>query len=179
MNTLALGLGNLAGPDLLIILSIVLILFGAKKFRLSHGRLRAQHCRAHCRALRDHGIQSEAEKPFGPPSYRTDPTRERQTRFIVFIEETTRTNKFISLEQPGPKRVTDKAMSQKIIDFEPGRKALKKNGFDDKQNPVTLMERSRVPFRLPEDWLEFLLTVVLFVGLLSGLVGGVIASWRF
>jgi sec-independent protein translocase protein TatA len=31
MNTLALGLGNLAGPDLLIILSIVLILFGAKK----------------------------------------------------------------------------------------------------------------------------------------------------
>jgi sec-independent protein translocase protein TatA len=31
MHTLALGLGNLAGPDLLIILSIVLILFGAKK----------------------------------------------------------------------------------------------------------------------------------------------------
>ncbi len=31
MNTLALGLGNLAGPDLLIILAIVLILFGAKK----------------------------------------------------------------------------------------------------------------------------------------------------
>jgi sec-independent protein translocase protein TatA len=31
MNTLALGLGNLAGPDLLIILSIVLVLFGAKK----------------------------------------------------------------------------------------------------------------------------------------------------
>ena len=91
----------------------------------------------------------------------------------MFIEETTRTNKFISLEQPGPKRVTDKVMSQKIIDFEPGRKALKKNGFDDKQNPVTLMERSRVPFRLPEDWVEFLLTVVLFVGLLSGLVGGV------
>ena len=31
---------------------------------------------------------------------------------------------------------------------------------------------------LTEDWLEFLLTVVLFVGLLSSLVGGVIASWR-
>jgi sec-independent protein translocase protein TatA len=31
MNTLALGLGNLAGPDLLVILSIVFVLFGAKK----------------------------------------------------------------------------------------------------------------------------------------------------
>jgi sec-independent protein translocase protein TatA len=31
MNTLALGLGNLAGPDLLIILLIVFVLFGAKK----------------------------------------------------------------------------------------------------------------------------------------------------
>jgi hypothetical protein len=28
-------------------------------------------------------------------------------------------------------------------------------------------------------WLEFLLTIVLFVGLLSGLVDGVITSWRF
>jgi hypothetical protein len=70
-------------------------------------------------------------------------------------------------------------MSQKIIDYERGRKALKKNGFDDEQNRVTPMGRSRLPFSLPEDWLEFLLTVVLFVGLLSGLVGGVIASWRF
>jgi sec-independent protein translocase protein TatA len=31
MNTLALGIGNLGGPDLLIILLIVLVLFGAKK----------------------------------------------------------------------------------------------------------------------------------------------------
>jgi hypothetical protein len=31
MDTLALGLGNLAGPDLLIILLIVFVLFGAKK----------------------------------------------------------------------------------------------------------------------------------------------------
>jgi len=46
-------------------------------------------------------------------------------------------------------------MSQKIIDFEPGRKALKKNGFDDKQNPVTLMERSRVPFGYRKIGLSF------------------------
>jgi sec-independent protein translocase protein TatA len=31
MNILALGLGNFGGPDVLIILLIVLILFGAKK----------------------------------------------------------------------------------------------------------------------------------------------------
>jgi hypothetical protein len=98
---------------------------------------------------------------------------------MIFIEETTSTNKFRSLERPGPKQVTNQVMSQKIIDFERGRKALKKNGFDDKQNRVTLMERSRIFSKLPEDWFEFLLTVVLFVGLLSGLVGGVIASWRF
>jgi hypothetical protein len=65
-----------------------------------------------------------------------------------------------------------------IIDFESGRKRLKKHGFADEQNRVRLMERSRVPSRLPEDWIEFLLTFVLFVGLLLGLVGGVIASWR-
>jgi hypothetical protein len=98
---------------------------------------------------------------------------------MIFTEETTSTNKFRSHEQPGPKQFTNKVMSQKIIDFEPGRKALKKNGFDDEQNRVTLKERGRISSRLPEDWLEFLLTVVFFVGLLSGLVGGVIASWRF
>ena len=31
MNVLALGFGNFGGPDLLIILLIVLVLFGAKK----------------------------------------------------------------------------------------------------------------------------------------------------
>jgi sec-independent protein translocase protein TatA len=31
MNILAIGIGNLGGPDLLIILLIVLVLFGAKK----------------------------------------------------------------------------------------------------------------------------------------------------
>jgi hypothetical protein len=75
--------------------------------------------------------------------------------------------------------VLAKDPTRKIIDFESGRKALEKNGFDDDQNRVKLMKRSRVPSRLPEDWPEFLLTVVLFVGLLSGLVGEVIASSPF
>jgi len=60
-----------------------------------------------------------------------------------------------------------------------GRKALNGNGFADEPNGVRLMERSRLPFRLLEDWPELLLTLVLFVGSLSGLVGGVIASSRF
>ncbi|HXM25215.1 MAG TPA: hypothetical protein VN957_04265 [Chthoniobacterales bacterium] len=69
--------------------------------------------------------------------------------------------------------------TRNIIDFESGRKALEKVDFDDEQNRVRLMERSGVPSRLPEDWLQSLMTVVFFVALLLGLVGGVIASWRF
>jgi hypothetical protein len=69
--------------------------------------------------------------------------------------------------------------TRNIIDFESGRKALEKVDFDDEQNRVRLMKRSGVPSRLPEDWLQFLMTVVFFVALLLGLVGGVIASWRF
>ena len=68
--------------------------------------------------------------------------------------------------------------TRNIIDFESGRKALKQDGFADEQNRVRLMHRSRVPSRLPEDWLEPLLTLVLFVGLLLGLIGEVITSWR-
>ncbi len=69
--------------------------------------------------------------------------------------------------------------TRNIIDFESRRKALEKVDFDDEQNRVGLMERIAVPSRIPEDWLEFLMTVVFFVMLLLGLVGGVIASWRF
>jgi hypothetical protein len=69
--------------------------------------------------------------------------------------------------------------TRNIIDFESGRKALEKVDFDDQQNRMGLMERIGVPSRLPEDWLEFLMTVVFFVMLLLGLVGGVVASWRF
>jgi hypothetical protein len=75
--------------------------------------------------------------------------------------------------------VFEKQPTRNIIDFESGRKALEKVDCDDEQNRMGLMERSGVPSRLPEDWLEFLMTVVFFVMLLLGLVGGVVASWRF
>ena len=75
--------------------------------------------------------------------------------------------------------IFEKHPTRNIIDFESGRKALEKVDCDDEQNRMGLMERSGVPSRLPEDWLEFLMTVVFFVILLLGLVGGVVASWRF
>jgi hypothetical protein len=75
--------------------------------------------------------------------------------------------------------VFEKHTTRNTIDFESGRTALKKVDFDDGQNRVRLMERGGVLSRLPVDWLEFLLTVVSFVMLLLGLVGEVVASWRF
>jgi hypothetical protein len=74
--------------------------------------------------------------------------------------------------------VFEKDPARNIIDFESGRRALQEDGFADEQNRVRLMERSRIPSRLPGDWLEFLLTLVLFAGSLVGVVGEVYASWR-
>jgi hypothetical protein len=75
--------------------------------------------------------------------------------------------------------IFEKHPTRNIIDFESGRKALTKVDFDDEQNRARPMERCSVASRLPVDWLEFLLTVVFFVMLLLGLVGAVVASWRF
>jgi hypothetical protein len=74
--------------------------------------------------------------------------------------------------------VFEKGPTRNIIDFESGRRALEGNGFADEQNRVRLMEPSRVSSRLPGDWLEFLLTFVLFAGSLVGVIGEVYASWR-
>lgn len=71
-----------------------------------------------------------------------------------------------------------KDATRNIIDFESGRRALHEDGFADEQNRVRLMQRSRLPSRLPGDWLEFLLTFVLLAGSLVGVVGEVYASWR-
>jgi hypothetical protein len=75
--------------------------------------------------------------------------------------------------------VLEEHPTRNIIDFESGRKALEKVDLDDQQNRMGPMERIGAPSRLPEDRLEFLMTVVFFVLLLLGLVGGVVASWRF
>jgi sec-independent protein translocase protein TatA len=69
MNTLALGLGNLAGPDLLIILSIVLVLFGAKKLpdlARSIGQSMNEFRKA--REDLDRDLQDAGTQPFQPRS---------------------------------------------------------------------------------------------------------------
>ena len=103
---------------------------------------------------------------------------ENHIRKIMIFEEANK-RKLQDCELRNFGEVFEKHPTRNIIDFESAGEALKKVDFDDEQNRVRLMERSGVPSRLPVDWLEFLLTVVFFVVLLLGLVGGVIASWRF
>jgi hypothetical protein len=98
-------------------------------------------------------------------------------KIMIFEEANKRKLQDCGLRNFG--EVFQKHPTRNIIDFESGRKTLEKVDFDDKQNRVRLMQRSGVPSKLPEDRLEFLLTVIFFVVLLLGLVGGVVASWRF
>jgi hypothetical protein len=76
------------------------------------------------------------------------------------------------------REVFEKDPTRNIIDFESGRRALQGERLADEQSRVRLMQRSRVASRLPDDWLEFLLTFVLFAGSLVGVVGEFYASWR-
>ena len=69
--------------------------------------------------------------------------------------------------------------ARNIIDFESGRRALENHSLNDEQNRVRRVERNRLSCRLPYDWLELLLVIVLLAGSLLSLVGGLIASWRF
>ena len=105
------------------------------------------------------------------------PQKADEKGLIVIIEEANK-SKLQDCELGSSGEVFENDPTGNIIDFESGRRALEQDGIDDEQNRVRPMERSRVASRLPEDWLEPLLTLVLFVGLLLGLVGGVIASWR-
>ena len=68
----------------------------------------------------------------------------------------------------------DEVPTQRIINFESGRKALEKAWFEEEQSRAMLVERTRLPRRLPEDWLEFLLTMALFFAVLLGLYVGFI-----
>lgn len=75
--------------------------------------------------------------------------------------------------------VPDEVPTQRIIYFESGRKAPEKARLEEERSRVMLVERSRLEGRLPEDWLEFLLTIALFFALLLGLYGALIGSWLF
>jgi hypothetical protein len=94
------------------------------------------------------------------------------------MEETNR-NMLKNPERRTLRDVPDEVPTQRIINFESGRKALEKGPLKEEQSRARLVERSPLQGRLPEDWLEFLLRIALFFALLLGLYVGLIGSWRF
>ena len=72
MHTLALGFGNFGGPDLIIILVIVLVLFGAKKLpELARGLGQSMNEFRKAREELDGELQTASNDLKGQP--RTDP----------------------------------------------------------------------------------------------------------
>jgi hypothetical protein len=96
---------------------------------------------------------------------------------MVIIEERNR-NKLGNPERPDSGKGTDE-MPQKIVDFELGRKTLENAWLEKEQIRARLVERCRLPGRLPDDWLEFSLTIAMFFALLLGFYVGLIGSFRF
>ena len=96
---------------------------------------------------------------------------------MVIIDRTNR-NKLANAEGSASGDGPDDVPSQKIVDFESGRKALEKGALEE-QSRARLVERIRLPGRLSGDWLEFSLTMAIFFALLLGLYVGLIGSWRF
>ena len=97
---------------------------------------------------------------------------------MVIIEETNN-NKTENAERRGLRGAPDEVPTQTIINLQSGRKALERARLEEEQHCATLMDRSRLPSRLPEDWPEFVLTMALFFALLLGLYVGFIGSLRF
>jgi hypothetical protein len=97
---------------------------------------------------------------------------------MVIIDRTNR-NKLANAEVSASGDGPDDVSSQKIVDFESGRKALEKGALDEEQSRARLVESIRLPGRLSGDWLEFSLTMAIFFALLLGLYVGLIGSWRF
>jgi hypothetical protein len=95
---------------------------------------------------------------------------------MTIIEETKK-NQWKNSERRGEEEAADKLPTQSIIDFEFGRKALERARLEKGQRRAALLERSRLPWRLPEDWLEFAVTMGLVFALLFGLYVGLIGSW--
>ena len=73
--------------------------------------------------------------------------------------------------------VPDEVPTQRIINFESGRKALEKARLEEEQSLAKLLDRSPLQGRLPKDWLEFLLRIALFFALLLGLYGALIGRF--
>ena len=70
-------------------------------------------------------------------------------------------------------------LTPKIIDFELGPKALEKGFSEDEQRRATLVQRIRMPGRLPDDRLELLLTMRMFFAFLLSLCVGLAGLSQF
>jgi hypothetical protein len=64
--------------------------------------------------------------------------------------------------------------SPEIIYLESDRKTLEKAWLENEEGIARLVEDARLPVRLPDDRLEFLLTIAMFFALLLGLYVGLI-----
>ena len=96
---------------------------------------------------------------------------------MTIIEETKKSQSENS-ERRGVEEAADKLPTQTIIDFESGRKALELAQLEEGQRCSVPLEHSRLPWRLPEDWLEFAVTMALFFALLFGFYVGLIGLWQ-
>ena len=96
---------------------------------------------------------------------------------MTIIEETKKSQSGNS-ERRGVEEAADKVPTQTIIDFESGRKALERAQLEEGQRRSAQLGHGRLPWRLPEDWLEFVVTMALFFALLFGVYVGLIGSWQ-
>ena len=94
------------------------------------------------------------------------------------IEEANK-GKLTGCQSAAPEKDVAGDRVRNIIDFESGCRAPEKDSVHHERDRVRLVEPDRLSCRLPFDWLELLLTIVLLVGSLVPLVGGLIASGWF
>jgi hypothetical protein len=62
-----------------------------------------------------------------------------------------------------------------IINFELERKSLERSASEERSSRGSLQHQSHLPWRLPEDRLEFVITMALFSALLFGLYIAILA----
>ena len=79
--------------------------------------------------------------------------------------------KSVNIEFFRLEEAADKPPTRTIIEFDSGRKAQKARS-EERQRCAALLEHGRLPCRLPEDWLEFVVTMALFFALLFGFYVG-------
>jgi hypothetical protein len=94
---------------------------------------------------------------------------------MVFVEETNR-DKLGNAERSASGEGTCKLPSNKVIDFESGRKALEKSLLEEEQSRSRLMEHIRLPGGYPTLGFELLITMAMIFALLLGLYVGLIGS---